>query len=167
MSDSSAGQDTKPDIKATSPDDDKTFIVCMISQNWDAAPVLGPKRVLDMSADGTADSVAWEGGRHLWFHCVRETAGMNEFASVLAGRALIGEVYIVMTEQDHSMADFPADIFGVITTTHARRPPTGRFASRDGGEGESEDEDEDEDEDGDGDGDEDEDEKGQEIERMR
>ena len=125
MSDSSVNPDSVDQIKSISPDDEKTFTVCILNQDWDTAPVLGPKRVLDMSADGATTTVDWQGDRHLWFHCARGTTGCNDFATILASKLLTGQVYIVATASDHSMMDFPADIFDIISATHARRPPPG------------------------------------------
>lgn len=109
-------------VRRVTPDDVKTFTVCTISQDWGTAPVLGPKGVAEMAADGAVDFTSWQDGRHLCFHVVRDTAGHNDFATGLADRVLTGLVYIVVTGQDHSMMDFPADIFDVLSRMHADRP---------------------------------------------
>jgi hypothetical protein len=120
----SDAEDSVVRMRRAGPTDDGKFTVCTISRDGDTAPVLEPKKIADMATDGTSTSVVWRDGRSLWFHCVRGTTGANELASALAGKTMTGEVYIVVTEQDYSMMDFPADIFAVITTVHARRTPS-------------------------------------------
>lgn len=91
--------------------DEKVFTVCVLSLDKNIAPVLVPKKVGAMAADGCPVILNWEDGRHLCYHRVKGTTGINRFASMLANKPMFGEVYIVMTAADHLMIDFSQDVF--------------------------------------------------------
>lgn len=111
-------------VRRVDKDDDKTFTVCVLSADIGVAPALAPKKVGDMASDGCKTLLEWSDGRHLGFHRVKGSTGSNDLASLLAHKRMFGDVYIVATQKDHAMIDFPPDLLEAISGVHGEMRST-------------------------------------------